>query len=212
MSEQNLDDYDFEHEKFMQETVKNYQAEIKKYTFEIKKGENSTFNYASLFQSYKALYEFTKDEKEYKCVDKETVENACTKLLAKIKDEMSQNINMADNYGYLSYVYEYKENLPKALECLDKAVELDTSNLITRASFKNHTLNDREGALEDYRKALENEQDPDQKEFIQHMIDTIDLIRDTDKEIKKFHLKTTLITLAIIAYIIYKIYVIFFVK
>ena len=212
MAEQ-LDDYEIEHEKFMQETIQRYQDEIKKYTFEIKKGEDTAFNYASLFQSYKALYDFTKDEKKYECVDKQVVENACSKLLIKIKDEMSKNINMADNYGYLSYVYEYKGNLPKALECLDKAVELDPSNLIARGSFKNHTLNDREGALEDYKKALEIEQDSEQREFIQkHLIDNVDLIRNTNIEIKKFHIKTFLITAAIIGYIIFKIYMIFFVK
>lgn len=211
MPEQNLDDFELQHEQFMQETIKNYQDEIKKYTLEIRKGEDTTSNYAFLFQAYKALYEFTKDDKKYKCVDKETVENTCAKLLLKVKEEMSQNINMADNYGYLSYVYEYKENLPKALECLDKAVELDPTNLVTRGSFKNHTLNDREGALEDYKKALEIEQDPEQREFIQeHLINQIDLIRDTDKEIKRFHIKTTLVTIAIIAYIIFKIYRIFF--
>ena len=202
-------DFDAEHEKFMLETIQRYKEEVERYSLEIDKGDDSASTYSLFFQAYKALYEFTKDDKKYRCVDKSIIDNICETYRAKTQKELNENKNIAYNYCHMADIYEYKKDNKKALEYYNMAVAEDESTLTSRAQFKNHVLNDRNGALADYNRALEIETDPKEREMIQHCIDNIDLIRNSDKLIRDTNIQIILIVIGVIAYILFQAYLTF---
>ncbi len=202
-------DFEAEHENFMLETIQSYKDEIEKYSLEIDKGDDSASTYALFFQAYKALYEFTKNEKKYKCVEKSVIDNICNNFESKVQNELSQNKNVAYNYCHMAEIFTYKNDKKKALEYYNMAVNEDESTLTNRAQFKNYELNDRAGALADYNRALEIKTDPDEREMIQHLIDNIDLARNSDKLIRSTNIQVLLIIICVVAYIIFQVYLIF---
>lgn len=202
-------DFEAEHKQFMIDTIQSYKDEIEKYSLKIDKGDDSVGTYAMFFQAYKALYEFTKDEKKYRCVDKAVVDNICNNFELKVQRELAENKDIAHNYCHMAEICIYKDDRKKALEYYDMAVREDESTLTSRGQFKNLELNDREGALADYKRALEIETDPNEREMIQHFIDNIDLIRNSDKLIRNTNIQVWLIIIAVVAYCVFQAYVIF---
>ena len=199
-----------EYEKFVIETIQGYQDEIKQYSLDINNGDKSAEKYMLLFSSYNSLYEFTQKDKKHQCITKDTVDRICETLLSKIKQEMTQGLNLATNYCFLGYIATYKKENTKALEYYDKAVEIDEKTLLNRAQFKNHYLNDRQGALDDYNRALANESNPNERKIIQHLIKNIDLIRESDALVKSIHWQVIMVAIVIVLCTIYTIYKIFF--
>lgn len=205
------------HEDFREQVVRDYRDQIKKYSQEIRMGDGSTLNYSMLFNAYWHLYQFSSRDNKKPDVDKEVVEKACNQLLLKIREDITKGNADAHTYCCLADIYIYRENNEKALECYDKAVALDESCCLSRGDFKNIELNDREGALEDYNKALAAEKDPERIELIKDSIESIDIFRntdkiiaETDKTIRDIKIRSFLIFGALILYIIFKIYIIFF--
>lgn len=206
-----------EHEDYREQVIKEYRDQVKKYSQEIRMGDDSTFNYSMLFNSYWRLYQFSSTDDKKPDIDKEVVEKACNQLLLKIKEDITKGNADAHTYCYLADIYIYREDNDKALKCYDKAVALDESCYLNRGDFKNIELDDREGALEDYNKALAAEKDPEKIELIKDSIESIDIFRntdkilaETDKTIRDMKIKSFLIFGALILYIVFKIYVIFF--
>lgn len=196
-------DYSAEYENFMVETIQSYKDEIEKYSLEIDRGDNSSAKYSLFFQAYRTLYEFTNGDKKYKCIDKFIVDNVCDKFLAVVQEEMSKNENIASNYCHLAEIADYKKDKKKAIQYYNMAVQEDESYISRRAQYKNHALNDRAGALADYARALEIEQDPKERGYIQHLIDNIDLIRNTDKTIRSSNIQVFIAILTLIGVLIY---------
>ncbi|MFQ8625696.1 MAG: tetratricopeptide repeat protein [Candidatus Gastranaerophilaceae bacterium] len=202
---------------YRQEVIRQYRDEVKKYSQDIRMGDASTHNYDMLFNAYWRLYEFSIKDDGKPDFDKETVDKVCNQLLVKIKKDITDGIADGFTYCYLADVYTYRENKEKALECFDKAVSIDESFNWNRGEYKNYVLNDREGALEDYNKALAVAKDQDTIDLINDSIKSIDLIRktdeilaETDKTLRNMKIKSLLIFGALILYILFKIYVIFF--
>lgn len=202
---------------YRQEVIRQYRDEVKKYSQDIRMGDASTHNYDMLFNAYWHLYEFSIKDDVKPDFDKETVDKVCNQLLVKIKKDITDGIADGFTYCYLADVYTYRENKEKALECFDKAVSIDESFNWHRGEYKNYVLNDREGALEDYNKALAVAKDQDTIDLINDSIKSIDLIRktdeilaETDKTLRNMKIKSFLIFGALILYILFKIYVIFF--
>ena len=48
-----------EHEDYREQVIKEYRDQVKKYSQEIRMGDDSTFNYSMLFNSYWRLYQFS---------------------------------------------------------------------------------------------------------------------------------------------------------
>lgn len=202
---------------FRQEIIQQYRDEVKKYSQKIRMGDASTFNYRKLFNAYWHLYELSVQDDGKPDFDKETVDKVCNQLLAKIKKDITDGKADGFTYCYLADIYTYRENKEKALECFDKAVSIDESFNWHRGVYKDYVLNDREGALEDYNKALAVAKEQDKIDLIKDSIESIDLIRKTDeilagtdKTLRNMKIKSLLIFGALILYILFKIYVIFF--
>lgn len=202
---------------YRQEVIRQYRDEVKKYSQKIRMGDASTFNYRKLFNAYWHLYELSVQDDGKPDFDKETVDKVCNQLLAKIKKDITDGKADGFTYCYLADIYTYRENKEKALECFDKAVSIDESFNWHRGVYKDYVLNDREGALEDYNKALAVAKDQDTIDLIKDSIESIDLIRktdeilaETDKTLRNMKIKSLLIFGALILYILFKIYVIFF--
>lgn len=194
--------------KFMEDTIREYKDEIEKYSLEIDCGNDTVLNYAYLFLNYRGLYEFTKKERKYRCVDKSVVDNICEKFLSKVQEEMAANQNMSENYCHLATIYSYKGDNTAALEFYDKAVELDSSKMLERGEFKSLILHDIKGALEDYNQALENARNAEEVERIQFMIDHIDLFshKHTGSMFTFGMLCSVIFYSAVAAYLIYICY------
>ena len=205
-----IDNFEAEYQKFNDETIQGYNNEIKKYSLAISNGDKSTETLARLFLAYEGLYQFVKNDKKSQIVTKDTVDRVCDNFLAKVEQEVVQGKNLADNYCYLAHIATYKKDNQKALEYYNKAVEIDEKTLMNRAVFKNNELNDRQGALEDYNRALSIENDPEERKIIQHLINNIDLIRDSDSLLRNINIQVWAIIILIIAYVVYEVYKIFF--
>lgn len=207
---------EFDYDRFFQDTIKEYQEDIRKYSLKISEPDASTSDYYYLFSAYWGLYKFTKDEKVSDAlkIRKETIDEIANKLLVYIKKDIEQGDDRVKSLAcvYLSNVYDYRGDKQKALEALDKAVSMNTSCLLHRADYKNY-LNDRNGAIADYKQALEVLTDPEEIEIAKFSLKNIDNSRDVDKlvnqvefEVIKIYL-TIAIVVIIIIYQIYKIFV-----
>ena len=177
MNIDNIDEIIANADKFMENTVREYKDEIEKYSLEIERGNDTVLNYAHLFQNYRGLYKFIhQKDKKYEYKTRDIVDDVCDKFLEKVQAEMSVNKNMSENYYHLAYIISYKGDNNQALEYFNKAVELDEKQIFARGEFKAYTLHDKQGALEDFNRALELASDKSEKECIELVIDNIDIL------------------------------------
>lgn len=200
---------------FYKNTVKEYQNSIKNYSVKVNTENPDIADVANLFIAYTGLDEFTKGRPENNLVNKATIDKIINKLLVLIKRDLNQNNTKVkgEAYCYLATICIYKKEFQKALECYNKASDLDKYFLAYRADFKNTCLNDRAGALADYNEALAATDDPEHIEYINFQIQGIDVLRNADKhlkEVKSTCLQVWLILIAGIIFIAFKIYVLFF--
>lgn len=156
--------------------VEELDTEIKKCAREISLGNKTTENYAGLFTSYKRLSGFIK-------VDKSIVDKACENLFQKIQNDIDTRNDIGMTYIWLASIYEYKKDKQKALEAYNIAVEKEPMALVSRAHFKNSVMNDKKGAEEDYKRAIELETDPEMKQIYQHSLETMDMYRNSNKSV-----------------------------
>ena len=63
-----------EHEDYREQVIKEYRDQVKKYSQEIRMGDDSTFNYSMLFNSYWRLYQFSSKDDKKPDIDKEVVD------------------------------------------------------------------------------------------------------------------------------------------
>lgn len=177
MNIDNIDEIIANADKFMENTVREYKDEIEKYSLEIERGNDTVLNYAHLFQNYRGLYKFIhQKDKKYGYKTRDIVDDICDRFLAKVQDEMAVNKNMSENYYHLAYIISYKGDNNQALEYFNKAVELDEKLIFARGEFKAYTLHDKQGALEDFNRALELASNKSEKKSIELVIDNIDIL------------------------------------
>ena len=140
----------------------------------------STIDVYDLFSAYAGLYSFTEDDKTGPLGSKDDVEKIAQKLLVYITKDIKEGTDeqKGNAYFYLSSICIFREDIPKGLECLKKAVEFDPRHLTDLAYYKNYKLDDREGALADYNKALQVLKDLSDIERIKSSIADIDSLRN----------------------------------
>ena len=100
----------------------------------IENGDKSTKNYYTVFQLYESIQkknEYKKEIDKYAKLIFDSASDAVNnynKLPDSEKDE-DVNKNIAEEYYYLAVVFEYYKNKKQKLYCINKAIELNSSNV-----------------------------------------------------------------------------------